>query len=137
MPFRGKLAQGTGTVGDLVAGLDWVAANAALPAVASLSLACKLAERRSRSHAATAATPTSVHETTLSIATPCMARSVGQTLAIAGSDLSTKFNATHYGDREGIYSYSNTGSCVDIFAPGVDIYAACGGPSAPAAACAA
>ena len=56
---------------------------------------------------------------------------VGQTLSVAGSDLSTKFNATRYGDREGIYSYSNTGSCVDIFAPGVDIYAACGGPSTP------
>ena len=61
---------------------------------------------------------------------PGCAADVGETLSVAGSDLGTKFNVTHYGDREGIYSYSNTGSCVDIFAPGVDVYAACGGPSA-------
>ena len=60
------------------------------------------------------------------------AANVGQTISVAGSDLTTKFNATHYGDPEGYYTFSNTGSCVDIFAPGVDIYAACGGPSAQA-----
>jgi len=52
---------------------------------------------------------------------------VGETISVAASDLSTKFNATCFGDREGYYSYSNLGSCVDIFAPGVDVYAACGG----------
>ena len=30
--------QGTGTISDLVAGLDWVASNAKQPAVATLSL---------------------------------------------------------------------------------------------------
>lgn len=38
---------------------------------------------------------------------------------MAGSDLATKFNRTSYGDVEGFYSYSNTGSCVDVLAPGV------------------
>lgn len=57
------------------------------------------------------------------------AADVGQTISVAGSDLTTKFNTTHYGDPEGFYSYSNTGSCVDVFAPGVDIFAACGGSS--------
>jgi hypothetical protein len=33
------------------------------------------------------------------------------------------------GDEESLYSWSNTGSCVTVFAPGVDIFAACGGPS--------
>ncbi len=29
--------------------------------------------------------------------------------------------------REGVYIDANTGPCIDIFAPGVDIYSACGG----------
>ena len=33
-------------------------------------------------------------------------------------DLSTKFTGTHHGDFESVYSYSNLGPCVDIFAPG-------------------
>ena len=33
------------------------------------------------------------------------------------------------GDPEDIYRWSNTGPCIDIFAPGVDIFSACGGPS--------
>jgi subtilisin family serine protease len=31
------------------------------------------------------------------------------------------------GDAEDLYRWSNTGACIDIFAPGVDIFAACGG----------
>lgn len=33
------------------------------------------------------------------------------------------------GDREDPYKWTNSGPCIDIFAPGVDIYSACGGPS--------
>ena len=29
-------------------------------------------------------------------------------------------------DEETIYEFANTGKCIDVFAPGVDIYAACG-----------
>ena len=37
---------------------------------------------------------------------------------MGATDLSTKFTGTHYGDLESVYSYSNLGPCVDIFAPG-------------------
>lgn len=33
------------------------------------------------------------------------------------------------GDTESLYRWSNTGACIDLYAPGVDIYGACGGPS--------
>lgn len=52
---------------------------------------------------------------------------VNGTIAVAGSDASNKFNPAGPGDQEMIYEYDNTGKCVDVFAPGVDILAACGG----------
>ena len=52
---------------------------------------------------------------------------VNGTIAVAGSDLSNKFDPPQSGDYELIYQYDNTGKCVDLFAPGVDIMAACGG----------
>ena len=41
-----------------------------------------------------------------------------ETISVGATDLSTKFTGTHYGDLESVYSYSNLGPCVDIFAPG-------------------
>ena len=49
---------------------------------------------------------------------------VNGTISVAGSDMADKFGA---GSSDFLYEYDNTGSCVDIFAPGVDIMAACGG----------
>lgn len=54
---------------------------------------------------------------------------VPETICVAASDLPSKFNTTHFNDPETLYQWSNTGQCVDVFAPGVDIYAACGGAS--------
>ena len=51
---------------------------------------------------------------------------VNGTIAVAGSDTSNKFDPAEPGDQEMIYEYDNTGKCVDVFAPGVDIMAACG-----------
>lgn len=55
---------------------------------------------------------------------------VPEVITVAASDLSTKWDSTAASDPEQIYRWSNTGQCVDIFAPGVDIYAACGGQRA-------
>ena len=43
---------------------------------------------------------------------------MGETVSVAASDLSTKFNSTNMMAKDGFYTFSNLGSCVDIFAPG-------------------
>ena len=48
----------------------------------------------------------------------CPAADVGETISVAASDLSTKFNSTDRIVKDGFYTFSNLGSCVDIFAPG-------------------
>lgn len=53
---------------------------------------------------------------------------VNGTLNVAASDLGPqKFNGPQSDATDSIYQYSNTGSCVDLFAPGTNILAACGG----------
>lgn len=39
-------------------------------------------------------------------------------MSVAASDMSTKFNSTKMMAKDGFYTFSNLGSCVDIFAPG-------------------
>lgn len=46
------------------------------------------------------------------------AADVGETISVAASDLSTKFNSTNLMAKDGYYTFSNLGSCVDLFAPG-------------------
>ena len=48
-------------------------------------------------------------------------------ITVAGSDLSEKFQDGRLVTKDITYSWTNTGSCVSLFAPGVDILAACGG----------
>lgn len=54
---------------------------------------------------------------------------VNGTLNVAASDLGPqKFDGPQGSSAmDTIYQYSNTGPCIDLFAPGVNILAACGG----------
>ncbi len=74
--------------------------------------------------------------------------SLPSVITVAASNLPSKFQPA--GDAAGaasdgaagsrpagpetMYRWSNTGPCVDIFAPGVEIWSACGGPGAWAGA---
>lgn len=51
---------------------------------------------------------------------------VPEVITVAASDVENKYEETKAGEKEGMYRWSNTGPCVDLFAPGVDIFSACG-----------
>lgn len=52
---------------------------------------------------------------------------VASAITVAAVDAAGKFDEDT-ADADLMYSWSNTGSCISIFAPGVDIFSACGGP---------
>ena len=60
---------------------------------------------------------------------PLPAANVPEVITVSASNVASKYNGTRAGDPEDMYKWSNTGPCIDIFAPGVDIFSACGGPS--------
>lgn len=63
-----------------------------------------------------------------------MPANVPQAITVAASNLPSKFSSQQRQDvSEDLYRWGNTGACVDVFAPGVDIYAACGSAGALAA----
>lgn len=118
VPVRVLNCDGGGYMSDVVAGLDWVAAHhaAGVPAVVNLSLgggANSTVDAALQSvindgvTAAVAAGNSSVDACTSSPAR------VSAALTVAASDSS---------DRQA--SFSNTGSCVDLYAPGVGIASA-------------
>lgn len=121
---------GDGTAAQVIAGVDWVTAHAVKPAVANMSLGVNLG------FANAGIVPALDEAVTASIAS-----GVGYTIAAGNGSLlgavdacnvspgrvpgALTVGATGRTDVRG--SFSNFGTCVDLFAPGVDITSALAG----------
>lgn len=113
--------EGSGTTAQVIAGIDWVTQNAARPAVANMSLG----------GSADQALDDAVRESIQSGVSYAIAAGNGL-LGLFALDACTQsparvaealtVSATDSGDRKP--SWANRGTCVDIFAPGIDIVSA-------------
>ena len=127
---------GQGQISNVVSALEWVALNHEAPAVATLSLgipaggwsqaleeAVEVLIRDFNVLVIVASGNSKVDSCTIAPA------NVASSLTVAASDLVRKFDdrIMYRGTSDILYKYSNTGGCIDIFAPGTDIYSACGG----------
>ncbi|GLC36543.1 hypothetical protein PLESTM_000458300 [Pleodorina starrii] len=125
---------GSGTIADTVAGLDWVARNAQLPAVAMMSLGVPAGSWSTvlsdsvqslvRKHGIVVVVASGNSAVDSCTVVPA---NVPEALTVAASNLENKFGPGSRGGREAMYQWANTGACVDLFAPGVEIFGACGG----------
>ncbi|MDX1756172.1 MAG: S8 family peptidase [Marinobacter sp.] len=115
-PVRVLDCAGTGSNADVIAGVDWVAANHQSPAVANMSLGGGNSD----------ALDTAVRGAIEDGVTFVVAAGNDDTDACAGSpnrvDEAVTVGSTTREDQRS--SFSNYGTCVDVFAPGSDITAA-------------
>ncbi|KAF5834968.1 peptidase S8/S53 domain-containing protein [Dunaliella salina] len=127
---------GSGSISDTVAALDWVALNHRGPSVVIMSLGVSVgAWSRSTEYAVRSLV--NEHGITVVVASGNKAMdachvvpaSMGEVLTVAASDMQNKFDANRKEGRETSYRWSNTGHCIDLWAPGVEIWSACGGGS--------
>ncbi|WP_293170131.1 S8 family peptidase [Oceanithermus sp.] len=115
-PVRVLDANGSGTTSGVIAGVDWVANNHQSPAVANMSLGGGVstslddAVRNAIASGVTFAVAAGNEDTDACNGSPAR---VAEALTVAASDSS---DVRAY--------FSNYGSCVDLFAPGVDITSA-------------
>ena len=122
--------RGLGSVSDTVAGLDWVAEHARRPAVVTLSLGILKGNlSRSIDSAVKALVEKNI---TVVVAAGNNAgdacdtspASVEEAITVGASSYPHLYDE---GWVERIYIDSNQGKCVDIFAPGADVWSACAG----------
>ncbi|MCX9191192.1 serine protease [Carbonactinospora thermoautotrophica] len=115
--------QGAGSISDVIAGVDWVTQNAKKPAVTNMSLG----------GGASSSLDNAVKNSIASGVTYAIAAGNGDflgnpqdacTVSPARTPEAITVGATDSSDRRA--SFSNYGTCVDIFAPGVDITSAWG-----------
>jgi subtilisin family serine protease len=109
---------GTGATSGVIAGVDWVTANRVLPAVANMSLG----------GSASSSLDTAVNNSISSGVTYAIAAGNGNILGLSQDACTTSparvaaaltVSATDSSDRKA--SWANTGTCVDLFAPGVGV----------------
>jgi subtilisin family serine protease len=107
---------GYGSLSELIAGLDWVAQNRVLPAVANMSIGGNLSTALNAAVANTVASGVTVTVSAGNYANDaCMWSPSSEPTAITVA-------ATDSLDQRAFYS--NYGKCVDLFAPGSFIYSA-------------
>jgi uncharacterized protein (TIGR03382 family) len=116
VPVRVLDCMGSGLVSGIIAGLDWVAANKQLPAVANMSLGgpASAAEDTAVRNLIAAGVPVVVAAGNDNV-DACTQSPAREPLAITVA-ASTSADARA--------SFSNFGTCIDVFAPGVDITSA-------------
>lgn len=115
-PVRVLDCRGSGSWSGIIAGMDWVAANATGPSVANMSLGgganTSIDQAVARLTGAGVTTVVAAGNSTVDACTSSPARAASA-ITVAATDSS---------DRRA--SFSNYGACVDVFAPGVNITSA-------------
>ncbi|GAA4129464.1 S8 family peptidase [Nocardioides fonticola] len=116
VPVRVLDCSGSGSNSGVIAGMDWVASNAVKPAVANMSLG----------GAADAATDAAVARMTSAGVTVVVAAGNDNTDACSSSPAraASAITVAASTNTDARASFSNYGSCVDIFAPGQNITSA-------------
>ncbi|HSN92443.1 MAG TPA: Ig-like domain-containing protein [Anaeromyxobacteraceae bacterium] len=115
-PVRVLDCRGVGTFGDVIAGIDWVTANHASPAVVNMSLGGSFSAAVNLALAnAVAAGITCAVAAGNSAEDACW-------ISPASAPEAITVGATGRADRPALFS--NFGSCLDLFAPGVEITSA-------------
>ena len=105
---------GSGTWSSVIAGIDWVTANAKKPATANISLA------GGKSDAVNAAVKSLVNSGVTSIVAACNNNNMDSCLQTHANEASAIVVASTTQHKAQFY-FSNRGSCVNIFAPGSDV----------------